>query len=450
MIMPNHLFCFNVVGLSPRLLKRLAAMANLSGMVPDAMSADMIPVFPCLTLPGQASFFTGTYPSEHGIIANGFYDRARYEVSFWDQYRSLVEAEPVWEKLKRKNPKIKTALLFCQNTLYGKADIIITPKPMHTDAGLVQWCYSKPVGFYEQVVENIGRPFNLMDYWGPFASAKSSEWIMEAAKDIVRNYQPNFMATYLPHLDYSCQKYGPEDPSVDTDLKIIDKLLGEFVLTLRETGILEKSTICLFSEYSLTPVAGAVEPNKILRANNLLSVRTIQEKEYLDFEMSRAFAMVDHQIAHIYIHNHEDINPVKKLLQGIDGVATVLDKEDKQKLGIDHTRSGELVAVSEQDKWFAYYWWDKAELAPDFAENIDIHRKPGYDPVEMFMNKETFKIPQSPELIRGSHGAPPGNGQGMAAALFWGANIDKIQLPSTVNMVDMALTLEHIMGGDDV
>jgi predicted AlkP superfamily pyrophosphatase or phosphodiesterase len=449
-LMSNHLFCFNVVGLSPRMLKRLTAMEHLSGIAPDCLTAGMIPVFPCLTLPGQASFFTGAYPSQHGIIANGFYNRSRFEVSFWDQYRSMVQAEPVWEKMKRRDPKIKTALLFCQNTLYGNADIIITPKPMHTDAGLVQWCYSKPVDCYEQVTENIGRPFNLMDYWGPFASANASEWIMAAARDIVIRHRPNFMATYIPHLDYSCQKYGPDDPCIDDDLQIIDNLIGTFINTLKESGILEKSTICLFSEYSLSPVTGAVALNRILRKNDFLSVRTIQGREYLDFEMSRAFAMVDHQVAHIYIRDPEDIDPVGRLLADTAGVAAVFGEKEKREMQINHERCGELVAVSEHDKWFTYYWWDSLETAPDFAENIDIHRKPGYDPVELFMNQETFKIPQSPELIKGSHGAPPTNGKGMAAVMLWGAGLENIELPDPVNMVDMTSVLDRILNSDHV
>jgi predicted AlkP superfamily pyrophosphatase or phosphodiesterase len=444
--MYHPVFCFNIVGLSPVLLNKLIDMPGFSGLMKSGQKADLEPVFPCLTLPGQASFSTGTYPSEHGIIANGFFYRDRFEVGFWDQYRSLVQAETVWEGMKKENSDLKTALLFCQNTLYGNADFIITPKPMHTDEGLIQWCYSKPAGLYESVCQEIGRPFNLMDYWGPFASSNASQWIMEATIRVVDTYQPHFMITYIPHLDYSCQKYGPDDPKVDEDLKAIDRLMAEFTVMLEKKGIRENSTLCIFSEYSLTPVNSAVLLNMALRSAGFLAVRDIENREYLDFELSRAFAMVDHQVAHIYIRDKNDIEPVKRLVEKLDGMDRVLDKEGKKEFRIDHERSGELVAISKPDKWFAYYWWDIPEKAPDFASHIDIHRKPGYDPLELFMDLQTFKVPQTTDLIKGSHGAPPQNREGMAAFMLSGKKAAGISLPKTLKMVDIAPLLKSMVG----
>ena len=449
-MMRQHVFCFNIVGLSPVLLDKLIDMPGFSGLMKTGQKADLEPVFPCLTLPGQASFSTGTYPCDHGIVANGFFNRDRFEVSFWDQYRSLVQAEPIWESMKRQAPDLKTALLFCQNSLYGKADFIITPKPMHTDEGLIQWCYSKPPGLYESISKDIGRPFNLMDYWGPFASSNASQWIMEAAIRLVEIHLPHFMVTYIPHLDYSCQKYGPGDPRVEDDLKTIDRLMTEFILALEKKGIREDSTICIFSEYSLSPVTGAVLLNTALRKAGFLTVRDIENREYLDFELSRAFAMADHQVAHIYVRDKKDIGPVKKLIEALDGVDRVLAEDQKKAFRIDHPRSGELVAISDPDKWFAYYWWDNPEKAPDFACHIDIHRKPGYDPLELFMDLQTFKIPQTPDLIKGSHGAPPRNGEGMAVLLLSGKKAADISLPDPMKMVDIEPVLKSLAGISDV
>ncbi len=442
--MNHYTFCFNLVGLSPALLNKLIEMPCFSSLMENGRKADMTPVFPCLTLPGQASFSTGTSPSEHGIIANGLYYRDRFEVSFWDQYRSLVQTTPVWEQLKIDDPGYKTAVLFCQNTLYGDADIIITPKPMHTDEGLIQWCYSKPVGLYEQVSADIGRPFNLMDYWGPLASSKASEWIMDAAICVVNDHLPDFMMTYIPHLDYSCQKFGPDDPRVIDDLKVIDDLMAKFITTLKVKGIFEKSTFCIFSEYSISNVNGAVLLNTELRDAGFLNIREIEGREYLDFEMSRAFAMVDHQIAHIYVKDSCDIESVKNMIEQLDGVDQVLSTDGKKLFNINHERSGEIVGISHPDKWFAYYWWHNLEKAPDFAGNIDIHRKPGYDPLELFMDMKTMKIPQAPELVKGSHGAPAREGEGMATFMLSGDKADTIVLPSVIDMVDTAPLLKRI------
>ena len=432
--MTKHLFCFNLVGLSPALLDKLSLMPSFSKLNANGKRADMTPVFPCLTLPGQASFSTGTTPSKHGIVANGFYYRDRYEISFWDQYRSLVQAVPFWETLKKKSPEIKTATLFCQNTLYGHADIIVTPKPMHTDEGLIQWCYSKPAGKYEAICDAVGTPFNLMDYWGPLASSKASEWIMGAAIDVVKKDRPQVMVTYLPHLDYSCQKYGPDHPLVDADLAVIDTLVGQFMANLEEIGIMENSTLCMFSEYSITPVSNAVNLNTMLRKNNFLKVRTIGGRDYPDLELSPAFAMVDHQIAHIYLKPETDAHAVKMLLSDTEGVDSVLSINEQKELDIYHDRSGDLLAISDHDKWFSYYWWETPERAPDFAGNIDIHRKPGYDPLELFLDRESMKIPQTPERIKGSHGAPASGDRGMAVFMLSGAGVDTINLPGKIDM----------------
>ncbi len=445
--MKHPVFCFNVVGLSPLLLETLVKMPCFSKLIQKGQKSAMEPVFPCLTLPGQASISTGTYPSHHGIVANGFYYRERCEVSFWDQYRSLVNATPVWETLKEQNPDLKSALLFCQSSLYGQGDIIITPKPMHTDEGLIQWCYSKPPGTYEAVCRDIGRPFNLMDYWGPFASAKASQWIMEAAMSVVKTHQPDFMMVYIPHLDYSCQKFGPDDPRILEDLKIVDDLMADFVGMLENLGIQETTTLCLLSEYSLSRVTGALLPNLTLRDKGFLAVREIEGREYLDFELSRAFAMVDHQVAHVYVKNPHDIQEVKSLLETLDGVSQVLGKKQKKWLKVDHERSGELIAITDPDKWFAYYWWHDSHKAPDFAAHIDIHRKPGYDPLELFMDLKTLKIPQTPELIKGSHGAPAREGEGMAIFMVSGEKSQGLTLPEKISMVEVAPILMRLMNG---
>ena len=450
--MKHHVFCFNMVGLSPRLLDKLLEMPCFSSLMKQGIRADMEPVFPCLTLPGQASFSTGTWPNRHGVVANGFYYRDRFEVSFWDQYRSLIQAEPFWERMKRKKTELRTALLFCQNSLYGQADYIVTPKPMHTDEGLIQWCYSKPVGFYEDICKKLGRPFNLMDYWGPFASEKSSQWIMEAACYTVRDNLPDVMVTYLPHLDYPCQKLGPDAPEILEGLKILDGLMGQFIQALDQRGIRENSTLVVFSEYSLSPVKGAVCLNQELRKAGLLDVRVIENREYLDFELSPAFAMVDHQVAHVYVRDSRNIQKVKQQLQRIPGVAMVLDKDMQAKFQLDHDRSGELVVVSDPDQWFAYYWWEDENRAPDFATHIDIHRKPGYDPLEMFMDMETFRVPQDTSLIKGSHGAPPDREKGTHMAVFMvsGRGKEGLSLPAVLPMVEASGYIEKMVMEDHV
>lgn len=443
--MSKYLFVFNVVGLSPAHLDNPDDLPAFSELIQSGNKAAMTPVFPCLTIPGQASLATGTHPSRHGMVANGLFDRDRLEVGFWDQYRSLLQAEPFWERVKKTNPDLKTAVLFWQNTLYGNADIIITPKPMHTEHRMIQWCYSKPVGLYEAVAQEIG-PFNLMHYWGPMASAESAKWITGAAISVLRKHRPNLMLNYLPLLDYSAQRFGPSSTEVMADLKTVDGLIGEFLEELDRLGIRQASTVAVVSEYSLSDVSGAVCPNILLRDAGLLKVREIEGLEYLDFEMSRAFAIVDHQVAHVYVREGST-REVAELLKGTAGVDMVLNPEEQKQYHIDHPRSGELVAVTTPDRWFAYYWWTNPEKAPDFAHTVDIHRKPGYDPLELFLNPQKTGISTDTTLIKGSHGAPSDGRQRKAAFLLSGDDAGRLALKPEVDMVEVSGILERIVLG---
>ena len=160
--------------------------------------------------------------------------------------------------------------------------------------------------------------------------------------------------------------------------------------------------------------------NLILRDADLLATRRIQDKEYLDYEFSNAFVMVDHQIAHIYVKDGF-ANQTKQALENATGVDRLLYGEEKKLLNIDHERSGDIITISDKDKWFSYYWWYEPERAPSFAKNVDIHRKPGYDPVELFIDPNTRSISQNTSLVKGSHGrlANRLSGEGLA---FYASN----------------------------
>jgi predicted AlkP superfamily pyrophosphatase or phosphodiesterase len=365
----------NVAGLAPRHFEKPELIPNLAKL----RHCPMRPTFPAVTCSMQATLLSGKPPSEHGIIANGYFDRDTFEVKFWEQPAALVQAPRLWDML----PGRKTAVLFWQNSMFINADIVVTPRPLHFDSGMVQWCYSKPVGFYEELGD-----FKLQKYWGPVAGLESSQWIAHAAQHTWRKHRPDLMLVYLPHLDYSSQKFGPDQPQA---LREVDSLVGE---------LMQDANVIVCSEYSLTPVAGALFPNRLLRAAGLLRVRKIAGKEYLDFELSDAFAMVDHQIAHIYC----------KPGYAAAARSTLQRSTDVTFASIAHPRAGELIAVAPRDKWFAYYWWDDWAKAPEFAFTVDIHRKPGYDPCELWFDygrmARTFKIATGtdPSRVKASHG----------------------------------------------
>ncbi len=180
------------------------------------------------------------------------------------------------------------------------------------------------------------------------------------------------------------------------------------------------------SEYGHCDVERPVLLNRVLREAGMLSVRRGPFGEQLDTFTSRAFAVCDHQVAHVYIPQHHDISTIRSLLAEVEGVERILAGRERHDLGLDHPRSGELVVLSEPHSWFAYPYWLDDALAPDFARTIDIHRKPGYDPCELFFDPQLLwpkgrairrliqkklgfrtlfdVVPLNPRLVRGSHG----------------------------------------------
>ena len=402
--MAKYVIIIDIVGLEKRHISE-ALTPNISKISQGGETRNLQTVFPAVTCTVQSSLLSGTYPEVHGIISNGLFDKQNYAVSFWEQSSNLVQADRIWDTLKMSGSSYKTAVLFWQNTMYSNADIVLTPRPLHMDESMIMWCYSKPPGFYEKIAEKIGK-FDLTSYWGPFTTRKSSEWIEQATEFVLENARPNLLFTYIPHLDYSFQKNGTSYNNLKDDLKFVDDLVGRLIKKVSDLGIIEDTQFIIFSEYGFTNVSSDIPLNTILRMNDVLSVREIEGLEYLDLEYSKAFAMVDHQVAHIYIKENYR-NSVRKILEGIKGVDLILDDELKQRFRINHVRSGDLIAVSDKDKWFSYYWWYDPLKAPSFARKVDIHRKPGYDPVELFFDPTTKSIPLNGKLIKGSHGRLP-------------------------------------------
>ena len=259
----DHVVVLNIVGLSPRHFERPELIPNLAQFAQRGALHPLRPSFPAVTCSMQATLLSGRPPSDHGILANGYFDRDTFEVKFWEQADSLVQAPRLWDTLKMRRPELKTAALFWQNSMFIDSDIVITPRPLHLDSGLVQWCYSKPAGFYEELAREIG-PFKLPSYWGPIAGLASSQWIARAAQYTWRQHKPNLLLVYLPHLDYSSQKFGPESPQAQQALREIDAIVGDL---LREFS--DDASVAVCSEYSLTPVSDAIYPNRILREAGL-------------------------------------------------------------------------------------------------------------------------------------------------------------------------------------
>ncbi len=411
----------DIVGLSPKLLEFERELPNITKLKNSGTYRKMKPSFPAVTCSVQTTLLTGKPPADHGIVGNGYFDKITMRPEFWRQENALVNGPRIWDIMRDRNKSSKVAVMFWQQSKYIDADIVVTPAPLHTDEGMIEWCYSKPVGLYEKLSEKLGQ-FKLKSYWGPFANAESSKWIAQASMEILKDESPDMLLVYIPHLDYVSQKSGPTSEEARKELTVVDNIVGDF-LQFREKYGEEHIDLFVISEYGLVPVSRYTCPNRILRKAGLLKVRTIEEKEYIDFELSDAFAVVDHQYAHIYCKK-DAIDAATKALSQVEEIAEILDKTQQKELEILHERSGDLIALSTKDAWFAYYYWLDDSKAPFFAPTVDIHNKPGYDPCALFIDKETKAIAIKPELVKGSHGLPAKDDDQFAVMLCTNKEID--------------------------
>ncbi len=417
------LIILDVVGLTPAMIGKdtpaLAALAARGTLAP------LETAFPALTLTGQATLSTGLPPARHGIVGNGWYDRRQAEVQFWKQPHGLVEAPTLPERLRASHPGLRVAHLFWWFAMYAPVDISVTPRPMYpADGRKLPDIHTHPPALRSSLQQALGQ-FPLFKFWGPLADLTSSRWIADAAEKILREERPDLTLVYLPHLDYDFQRWGPQDARSLMALRDVDRLVGYLVESAHAAG----ARTLIVSEYGINAVKGALHPNRMLREAGLLTLRDELGTERLDCGASRAFAVSDHQIAHVYVQKPSDVAAVAALFRAQEGIEQVLFGNALVDAGLAHARSGDILLVARRERWFTYYWWLDDSRAPDYARTVDIHRKPGYDPCELLfdpaLSAPRFKamrrvlarklgfrnlldvIGLDASIVRGSHGRRP-------------------------------------------
>lgn len=422
----------NVVGLAQSCLGN--STPRLNDFISRNAKAVITPAFPAVTCTAQSNYVTGRTPAEHGIVANGWYNRELAEVQFWKQSNLLVQGKKIWDRLREEQPGFTCAKLFWWYNMYSTADYTITPRPMYpADGRKVFDIYTHPANIRFEIKADLGE-FPFPAFWGPAAGAQGkfapdavSKWIAESAKWIEQKYQPTLSLIYLPHLDYNLQRLGPDHPSISADYQRVDAIVGDLILFFEAHGVQPM----ILSEYGISSVSNPVHLNRVFREKGWLAIKDELGLELLDAGASRAFAVADHQVAHIYVNDRSIGSDVRKAVEQTRGVEQVLGATEKKQFAIDHSRAGDFVAVADGRSWFTYYYWQDDLKAPDFARTVDIHRKPGYDPVELFVDpaiklpmlkvatkllrkKLGFRmlmdlIPLDASLVKGSHGRIPPN-----------------------------------------
>ena len=407
-----RLAVLNIVGLSKSLLGEnapgITAFAEKHGLQTYA------PAFPALTTTAQSSILTGTPPEKHGIVANGWYDRESAEVRFWKQSNHIVHGDKIWDALRKTVPDFTCAKLFWWYNMHSTADFTITPRPLYPADGSKHFdIHTQPMAMRDELKADLG-PFPFPAFWGPAAGIASSEWIAASAKWVEQKHSPTLSLVYLPHLDYCLQKDGPTAPNIPAEVRAIDRVVTDLISYYESRSI----RVMLLSEYGISPVDQPIHLNRLFREKGWLSIKDELGRETLDYGGCKAFAVADHQIAHVYVNDPAIFPEVRALLESTGGIDEIRPQ--------NHPRAGDLIAIAKPNAWFTYYYWTDDAKAPDFARTIDIHRKPGYDPCELFIDpairfpkakiaKFLLKkklgirgllevIPLDPSLVKGSHG----------------------------------------------
>ncbi|TLF43028.1 alkaline phosphatase family protein [Maribacter aurantiacus] len=413
----------NVVGLTKRLIGEHTPF--IKTFLENGGHTFIKPMLPAVTCSVQSTYVTGKWPSEHGIVGNGWYFKDELEVKFWRQSNRLVQQPKIWDALKQKDTSFTCANHFWWYNMYSNVDYSITPRPNYlADGRKIPDIYSYPAELRDELQKEFGT-FPLFEFWGPRTTINSSQWIANGAIKTDEKYDPTLTLIYLPHLDYNLQRHGLDFGKISKDLNEIDGVVEQLVHHYEKLG----AHIILLSEYGITNVKNPIHLNRVLRREGFVNVRIERGLELLDAGASEAFAVADHQVAHIYVKDKNKLETIKNLIAKVPGVERVLSKEEIAVEHLNHERCGDLVAVADADSWFTYYFWLDDAVAPDYARMVDIHKKPGYDPVEMMtdpkdklvMVKVAWKllkkklgfrtvldiIPLDASLIKGSHGRLP-------------------------------------------
>ena len=438
---PGRAIVLDVVGLRPEHLDG-ERTPNLSELLAGNTTTHLQPQFPALTVPAQTTMATGQSPALHGDVASGSYDRTRDEVEFWSRDRG--DRERIWEAAS--DAGLTTAALFFQHLIGTTADVAITPSPIEDeDHNLIEMnCWTNPDGLYEELQGEYGH-FPLHNYWGPAADEPSSRWILTAAGDLIERYDPDLLWVYVPHLDYTGLRTGPDREAFDRALETVDGLVGAFLDDLRVDDRWGETVVNVVSEYGFHGVDRPVFPNRALRVEGLLSTHDEGGTGNVDFAASDAFAMVDHQVAHVYVEEGTT-GAARQALADLDGIDRILTGDERAEYGLDHPDAGDLVLVAEPDAWFQYYWWTDQDDAPDYARSVDIHRKPGFDPCELFLDDDGM-ISLDPTRVGGSHGRVDERGRGCYG--LGGPAAPEAGLPAVVDARAVAPTLAALLGIED-
>ncbi|HVJ84097.1 MAG TPA: alkaline phosphatase family protein [Caulifigura sp.] len=392
--MPKSVVLLSIPGLRSR---DLGAMPRLLDLSRKGVSVPLTHSFPAVTAPVQATLTTGVGPERHGVVANSLYLRDKGEVETWPAWGEMVQAPPIWETLKQRDATITSALWFPALAKRANADLVCMLTTDNADLDRSRTCDTRPPELSAALQDSLG-PFPGAQPRG--ARLKQAAWIVDSFVQSAYVARPRFSYVALSHLEMAALKFGPDSTEVLTAVAELDMAIGALVDGFAAAGI-KDVTWLVASEYCIGPVTSVGSPNRTLREAGLLTPVASDGVEHLALRDAKAFALVDHQLAHVYVRDHADIASVAAALRGDPAVDQVLVGEARAAVGLNHERSGEIVLLARPESWFAYDWWLDDADAPRV---VPAHQKLGWDPVELLRNEQDSGRWPDATLIKGAHG----------------------------------------------
>jgi predicted AlkP superfamily pyrophosphatase or phosphodiesterase len=429
----------DIAGASARLIEQTGAgKLWLRSLVTPP--SPMRSVMPALTATVHASMTTGAGVGTHGVVAGGIFRRQSAGVSLSERSNTLLNKKRFWHA--RRLPRmLKTALVFWSNPLAGAADYVVG---CHTYVPGRHNVPDQPAGLYAEIAR-AGGEFDLSMLYGPSATWRCCQWISAAARHVWATRKPDLQWVYMPGVNFECVRHGPESEQAAEALRQVDALAAQLAQDVQADG----SAVVVVSNGGYVPVHRAANPNYQLRQAGLLKLAQGEGGTFIDLGASRAFAMVDHQVAHVFCQDESVRSEAAAAVAQDPAVAAVLPREDLVGPGLGRDRAGELMALAAPDAWMSFCWWGAGEDAPEVARRFDPTGKCGYDPCELLPappgssdgGDGIAAIDSAPQRVRGSRGlvsVPP------ADQCFWASSAD-IPAPADVTGVAQAI-LEAVFG----
>lgn len=439
--MSARVIIIDAVCLTPAHLRDRAQTPNLNLLAHLGQAAAIRPVFPAVTAPVHATIATGLYPEEHGVVSDGYFDREEHEIRYGHSAGGLMRLPRFWEAWRSDG--IKTALLFMRENKHCPADIILQMAPRYVGGRALPWCYSRPAELYPALARTLGH-FPQPPFRSRMAMQRACRWIGRAAEYVLQSQQPDIMFVWLPSLEYDFQRYGPDGIQARRALRRLDDLVGIFLRHVSAAGLMDETTVLVMADYAYTAVSRPVYINRFLRQRKLLKVAVIHGREYLDIENSLAFAVADHQVAHVYCQPGV-ASQVQEALAELPGVSQVLARQEGTKLRVAHPHTGDIIAVADTNSWFVHYWWMYPRSAPAFAYNIGMHRQAPIDLVELLRDMDGCLLTNGTGRTRGSHGAAVDD-EGEVALLAAGPGAAAVKRDAVYSHTDIAEIVRLILG----